>query len=69
MDGSLNFKTSQEMFDAGYAMMEFNIMSDCYNWRFRDETFKTFSIPYVMNKEPNIRLARIEDVRAGILTC
>ena len=63
----MNFKTSQEMFEAGYALMTFNIMSDCQNWRFKDENFKTLNIPTVQNSEPNIKLARIEDVRANAL--
>lgn len=62
-----DFKTSKEMFDAGYAMQTFSIMSDCLNWKFREESFKTFSVSFVMNKEPNIKLAKIEDVRAVAL--
>ncbi len=58
-----NFKTTEEMFAAGYAIPIYSILSDSHTWKFRDETFKTFSCPTVRNSEPDIPLARIEDVR------
>lgn len=62
---NLFFKTSDEMFDAGYAHMAFNIMSDCYNWRYRDEKLKTLGAPFIVhsNIEPNLKLAAVADIR------
>ena len=62
------FKSTREMYDGGYALMEYSILSDSIHWRFRDEKFKvSIVIPCVRNDEPSILLAKIEDVRAAAL--
>lgn len=62
-----NFRTSAEMFDAGYAIAFYNINSWCYEWRFREETFKTYSRQMTENRQPNVPVARIEWVRANAI--
>jgi len=63
-----HFRTSAEMFDAGYALPVFSIMRDSLSWKYREEEFRTFpSCPTVQNHEPNLRLARIEDVKANVI--
>ena len=64
----LNFKTSAEMFDAGYAIPLYGINGSLRVWRFRDEEYETdaCSCQTTMNHD-GIPLARIEDVRANAL--
>lgn len=60
------FRTSAEMYDAGYCLQQYNINSDLTYWRFRDDVVRTWGeVPTVQNKEPNIPLARYEDVKAA----
>lgn len=63
----MNFKTSQEMFDAGYAIPTYSIMTNCRMWQYRGEIYKTFSVQTVRNTEPDFDMARIEDVRASAI--
>ena len=67
MSAETNFSSAAEIFEAGYAMQDFNIMSSVFCWRFRDERYKTLTIPHVKNRAPNVLLARIQDVRNGSL--
>ena len=62
-----NFESLSDMFAAGYAVQAFNINSDVHNWRFRDEMFRTFGVPALRNRAPDVLIARIEDVRKGAL--
>ena len=38
------FKSSAELFDAGYAVMSYNIANNIMQWRFKDKLFVTPSI-------------------------
>ena len=62
----LHFSTSEEMFAAGYCLPLYDINTNLQCWKFRDETLKTIvgAIPIFRNENPDISLARIEDVRA-----
>lgn len=61
---SINFSTSAQMFDAGYAVLVYDVSTDCYCWQYRDEIYRfSKKIPSYYNVDPEIRLAKIEDVR------
>jgi len=40
----IQFKSSAELFDAGYAVMSYSIANDTIQWRFKDKSFVTPSI-------------------------
>ena len=61
------FASSQEIFDAGYALMVYGIDPAKLNWQYRNEFYQTPRLPsglIVQNQNPAIVLARIDDVRA-----
>lgn len=41
MRGMKTFKSSTELFDAGYAVMSYSIDDNTSHWRFRGESFET----------------------------
>lgn len=41
MRGMKSFKSSAELFDAGYAVMSYSIANNTSQWRFRGESFET----------------------------
>lgn len=63
----LDFHTSKDIFDAGYCMREYDINRDSEVWIYRDERFKVHfqSVTLCQNREPDIKLAKIENVRAN----
>lgn len=62
----LQFRTSAEMFDAGYCLPFYDINTNMQCWKFLDETLKTVpgNVKIYRNEQPDIWLAKIEDVRA-----
>ncbi len=62
---NLDFKSSQEIYAAGFCLPEYSILSDCDLWRFHDEHFKTFpgAVEKMKNSNPDIFLARVDEVR------
>jgi hypothetical protein len=40
----IQFKSSAELFDAGYAIMTYGIANDTMQWRFKDKSFVTPSV-------------------------
>ena len=41
MKNQLSFKSSDELFDAGYAVMSYSIADNTSHWRFKGESFET----------------------------
>ena len=41
MRGMKTFKSSTELFDAGYAVMTYSIADNTSHWRFKGESFET----------------------------
>jgi len=66
MDGDvMYFKTTKEMFKAGYGIGLYNISTDKEVWRFEDETITTpvNSFEKIANCEPFALMADIEEIR------
>lgn len=63
---NLFYRTFGEMYDAGYAVMEYSITNDRRHWRYREESFTTEGTPQFVvhgNNQPDIKLAAITDIR------
>jgi hypothetical protein len=43
-DDDIQFKSSVELFDAGYAVMTYSIANNIMQWRFKDKSFVTSSV-------------------------
>ena len=59
--------TANDLWDAGYAILTINIMSDSQNWRYRDEKFKTRYIEVEKHENPDVWIAPIDRVRSNAL--
>lgn len=55
-------QSAQDIWDAGLAIMIYNINSNSQNWRYYDETFKTRYIQTERLEVPRVVVARIEAV-------
>jgi len=47
------FKSSDELFDAGYAVMSYGIANNTMQWRYRGESFATPSVTYTRYVDVN----------------
>ena len=64
------FKSSAEMFDAGYAIMTAGVNINEFNWRFKGDSFATLVVDYELicvngNYVPVYPITELEKYRAG----